>query len=787
MKFCKLLGFLLLLAAPVLADNWQHTPPTQADGSAPLELVFTRMDGTEPPVSAQLFLELDGQGGPALDARNTTAVAVEFRVPVDRLGGNRLSYWVELGAAAGVERVPSEGTFTLSLGPASGGEGGFLLLSAEETVPGGPVLLAFAPQDENLDTGSVELLADGRKLDGVTADTWLVTWQGSLDAGTHRIEVRAKDRSGRSLPVQRFTVETGSAPEAVAQAARPWSAEAFEEFNMQRVDSRIDNTWARYHTGGVRAQGRYNDWRWRGRVLLASQDFESDILQPQNRFEAEISNNWLELGLGDRQPQMGNLVLSGTRVRGVDLNLKSKYARLGFVTGATRSGLDPYRDNNVVFGGSYQRDLMAVDLGFGDLSTASGALSLMTVRDDLGSIDSDSTTVNPVDNLVLGTRFRQQFFKGQLWLRQEAAFSLFNSNITGGPANKDTLSDKLGIDFLDPESLENLIIINEFISPMDLKTNPLSSVALDAGLGFRLAGNEFQAEFQRVGPSYASLGNAFLDTDRQRLRFSDRIRLLESQLYVDLGFGVATDNLEGQYDLAAGTTTSNELRLGAGWYPRETDLKVNLNFTQVAEENEATRLEDGLSTSLNQVELGVSKDVTFLGLSHRASLSLQSQDKSDDIGEIAGVTPLSPLKRDLAYGSFQWSLGLASELGPDMSSRVSLGTFSHDYTDSRLGERSWWALRAGVDRDWMPGILSSGFRFSFQGLSDTKDVLSGGSLVSQEDDYSRMDLGGEVRWNPFPRFSLQSRLDMQFYGGERGGQTLDDKDLHFVLRLTQTL
>jgi hypothetical protein len=785
MSFCRYLALVLLLAGAVSASDWQHTPPVQADGGRPLELEFTRIDGTEPPRSARLFLELDGQGGPALDAQRATAVELDFQVPVERLAGTRLSYWLELEFTEAQERVPAQGSFSLVLGPTGGSGQGFLLLSAEEAVPGGPVLLAFSLQDETIDPASVELVVDGRPMEGVTTDAWLVTWLGPLDSGSHRIELRAKDRSGKALPAQRFTVDTGS-PVAAAAAARPWSAEAFEEFNMQRVDSRPE-AWGRHHTGGFRAQGRYGDWRWRSRVLLSGQDFESEILQPQSRYEAEIASKWLEIGLGDRQPQMGNLMLSGTRVRGLDLKLKSRFARLGLVTGATRKALDPLYDGVTAFGGSFQRDLLAVDLGFGDLNTASGALSFMTVRDDLGSIDASQAGVRPTDNLVLGTRFEQKAFKGRLWLRQEAAFSLYNSNITGGVISSDLLADSLGFDAVDPEDLKDFIIVNEYLSPLDLANNPLSSVALDAGMGVRLPGNEFQLEFQRIGPSFVSLGNAFLDTDRQRLRLSDRIRLLESQLFLDLGFGLSTDNLEGQYDAGPGTTSSNELRIGAGWYPRGTDLKVNLAFAQVAEENEALLPKDGLSTSLNQIELGVSKDVAFLGLEHRASLSLQTQDKSDDIGEIAGDTVFDPLKRDLAYGSLQLTLGLASQLDERTRSRVSLGTFSNDYTDRRLGERSWWTLRAGVDREWRPGVLSSGLRFGFQGLGDSRDVVVHNAFVVQEDDYSRMDLGGELQWTPFPRFSVQSRVDMQFYGGERNGQDLDDTDLHFVLRLTQTL
>ncbi|MCB9474062.1 MAG: hypothetical protein H6678_09650 [Candidatus Delongbacteria bacterium] len=787
MKFWNSLCFLFLLAGTALASDWTHQVPAQVDGAKPLQLVFTRVGGEAIPASARLYLELDGQGGPALDASYKDAVSIEFSVPAQRLQGIRMEYWVELTIGDMVERLPEDGSYSVNLNPASGGGESFLLLSAGETTPGGEVLLAFSPQVDDLDLATLELRVDGRSLEGVVSDSWLVTWQGNLQPGTHTIELRVKDRTGRSLPTQRIAVETGSTAAAVALASRNWSAEAFEEFNMQRVDSRT-SSWSRYHSGGFRAQGSYQDWRWRGRVLLSALDFESDVLQPQSRVEAEVSSKWLSVGLGDRQPQVGNLMLSGTRVRGVDLSLNSKYARLGFVTGATRQALDPVYDAVTSFAGSYQRDLTALDIGFGDLNSVSGALSVMTVRDDVGSIDASAAGIRPVDNFVIGTRMKQSLFKGRLWMRQEAALSLYNSNITDGVVSAELMSDTLGID-LNPQDYENIIIINEYLSPMDIATNPFSSAALDAGLGFRVARNEFQLDFQRIGPSYISLGNAFLDNDRQRLRLTDRVRLMESQLYLDLGYALSNDNLEGQYDLGPGTTTSHELRLGAGYYPHGTDLKLNLSLANIAEDNEAHRDEDQLSTSLSQLELGVSKDLLALGLNHRASLSIQRQVKIDDIGQVDGAPGSLPLKRDLAFSTIQVNLGLNTEIDEHMKSRLSISTFSHEYDDDTLGERAWWTLRAGLEREWRPQVLSTGLRFSIQSLSDKRDIVNDTNVVtsSQKDDYSRIDLGGEVSWNPFPRFSLQSRLDFQFYGGERNNTDLSDKDLHFVLRMTQTL
>ncbi len=786
--------FLLLFAlwtGLAWGQDWQHLPPGQAQAGSSLDLDFSRVAGSETPSAAILFLELDGEGGPSLDAVYMDANTLEFRVPADRTQGTRLSYWVEIDLPGGALRLPESGRYEVNLVPATLGGDVFLLLSAEETLPGGPVLLAFAPQLEDL--GGLQLLINGEdRSEGLESDPWLITWLGDLGPGDHTIVLSATDGSGASVGSQSFRIQP-SAPEVAARprAPRSWSLDAFQEFNMQRVDSRAEQ-WARYHSAGLRARGKLGTFRWKGRLLLSALDRESEILQPQSRFELQLSHKYLELGVGDRQPQFGKLVLSGTRVRGLDLALKSPVARLRFVSGKTKESLDPLAGQG--FGGTFQRDLTGFDLGFGMEDAFSGSLSLLTVRDDVGSITAQTTTAKPVDNLVLGTRFRQQFARGKFWLTQEAAFSLYNSNITGGVVDGSLLEDSLGL-ALDPGDFEDLIIINEYLSPLDIAENPLSSVALDAGMGLRVGKNELRADFQRVGPNYNSLGNAFLDNDRQRITIRDRVRLAQNQVYLDLGLGLSSDNLEGQYDNGPGTTSTSEYNLGLGWYPRQTDFKANLGFSLVGEENDPAkdgagnllRPADELSASLQQLTIGLSKDLQFLERDHRASLTVQNQTKGDDIGQIDGADAGNPLRRDLGFNSFQATLGLRSQIDARMRSRLTVGMYTHEYNDDVLGERSWWNLRASLERDWIPDELSTSFRFAFQGLGSKVDEWNGFTFDEVEDDYSRLDLGAQASWVPLPNLRLESRLDFQFYSGERGGEDLSDTDMHIVLRLIQTL
>ena len=479
MKHGVLLMMVLLLGALPVSAAWQHQTPATVTSGSELELVFR--DPASPQVE-DVLLRVMVAGGAVheLEPAELSPGEILFLVPGSITQTTSLEYALELTQDGERYRLPASGSWRVTPAPESVAEY-FQLLSEPSFSSEEDALIALSPMAGEQDPAQVELRMDGRPLANVEADPWLVTWSGKLDPGTHVLEILVRDTQGRNLPPQRITLESLTP----SRYAGEFHADAWEEFNMERVEGR-EQEWERFHAAQFRFRGTTPDpakpWHYKGRVLLSAQDWESDILQPQSRFEAELSRGGLELGIGDRRPDYGRAVLAGTRVRGFELAWQSRFFGLGLMIGNSREARDPisgYSDGGSLmleYSGSYKREVTAIDLRVGKKTGGfETGLTLFKAKDDVGSIDdfvADAidtlNTSRPVDNFVLGLRLNYRAMQGRLRLLNQAGFSLYNSNIAGGPFTEDDL-DSLGIDNMpNPADFEDIIVLNEYFAPLDL-------------------------------------------------------------------------------------------------------------------------------------------------------------------------------------------------------------------------------------------------------------------------------------------------------------------------------
>jgi hypothetical protein len=794
------LAMLALLAALPAQARWTHFAPVQAPLDQPLRLEFLDPEGMATPGSALLFLDLDGRTLDPVPAAELGAGRVVFQVPAGLLQGRELSYRVEIRHDQEDVRLPASGSWRVTLAPESD-LALVNLLSDPTAEEGGEALLAFSALDDRVDLASAQLWIDGSPVSGLEADAWLVTWRGELPAGPHAVELRLKDRQGRDLQPQRLTLSVRGAQSVPVG----WEASAWEEFNMDFLDSRANAQWQRYHAGQLRFRawrGQGEDaWTLKGRLLLSGQDVESDELQPQSRLTLDLTRKGLLLGVGDRQPEYTPLLLTGTRVRGGELGLDLRDFGLRVVGGRSQEARDPVfgaAAGDLRFVGAFARDLYAMDLRLGRRGgLVEGGFSVLKVKDDVESISArppaawgaDSLArVSPEDNLALGARLDVNAFRGRFTGRNQAAFSLHNSDISGGAWTKEDIEELGGNweDLPDPSSFENIITINEYFSPMDLADGDvLNSLALLSNWQLSTGPNELLLDFRRVGGAYRSLGNRFLTPDRQELRLTDRVRLLRNQLYLDLGLGLTTDNLDGQFDGGVGTTGRGTVSLGLGWYPKGRDLQVRLGLENQTEANESLDLLEDDATAaetlnaesqyiegtLNQVRLGVSGSLDWLARRHQWSVNLVQQGYGDDVGQVLDDS-LDVLRMDRSYASTQLGLGWQVNLGPRLRLDTGLSVYSSDYDDAGMTDYGYWSLRGSLGRNWLGGRLNGALRAQFQ------DVGSESAGLAQ--DFTRLDLGGEVDWTWRTGMSLSTRLDWQSWAGDR-----DDSFLKVLLRLSQ--
>ncbi len=263
----------------------------------------------------------------------------------------------------------------------------------------------------------------------------------------------------------------------------------------------------------IEASQELGAWQLSERLFLTTDN--RPRRQPLGRFEFRVTNNFLSLDLGDTYPVYSDLILNGLRVRGGNAQIGPRAVNAHAVYGVIRNEVEIDEANDIKRG-VYQRRLWAFKFGNPYLS-----LVLLKAKDNLGSLpDSLSTEQRPLrasDNLVVGLESKINLFKNRFRFHLSGAFSALTQNA----------DSSLG-DSLISKAIDDLIILNATTVPsLNLMRDLFSSLRLRDIIRFpsaawkltnslRLGGHHFRFLYQWIGPGYISLGNPFLQNDRQQ-------------------------------------------------------------------------------------------------------------------------------------------------------------------------------------------------------------------------------------------------------------------------------
>ena len=205
----------------------------------------------------------------------------------------------------------------------------------------------------------------------------------------------------------------------------------------------------------------------------------------------------------------------------------------------------------------------------------------------------DTTNLNykfnnafPEDNLVVGTDLTLGLDERRMLLEFEGALSLTNRNIFDGALTRaeldtfgllsdstyddtlgsgtldipfSTIDDALsswGLGFLltdgqfDPGKLEQYFVLNRnILIPVDVNKyteNPLkglTSIAYSMRLRLNYFKQFISISYNYVAPNFRAAGSPFITTDNAGWKISDKVRLLDNMLYLNLGYEFKKDNV----------------------------------------------------------------------------------------------------------------------------------------------------------------------------------------------------------------------------------------------------
>jgi hypothetical protein len=598
-----------------------------------------------------------------------------------------------------------------------------MILSPEPGERVGPeqvlVAVSFVDRDAALEPGSIVLRVGGRDVTAearVTAE--LVTWRPAtpLLPGPHGVRLSARTRDGVEVPAAAWTFTVapgpmgpGPGPDAAAAGdraggpagvpgwARVQGSITFEGSgqnvtgpgaDFRREDNLVQQLWV--NVGGLITPG------WRYTVRVHASGYEAPTLQPVNRYQMGVRSEHVELAVGDVNPAFHELILAGRRVRGVQAGVRAGPAQLTVVTGDSRRAidgvLDPLDPTRVGQAGTFGQSLIAVRPALGRGRLFQAGLTLMRVRDDVGSIPDLRTApvgdggltqgANPLpkDNLVVGGDVTARLFSGRLTVQYHNAMSLLANDISAGPltgAQLDSVMEERGYSALglEPERFERYFTLNASLIPLDPRG--LSSLAHQLRSSVHAGGHMLTAEWFSIGGSYHTLGYPALQRDRQGIRVRDSFTLFRHALAVSAGFEEYRDNLE---EIKPTTTSSRGLFADMNWQSAPNRPGLAASVRMGTREND---LAPGEISAVDETNLALSLGLILpLPLTRRfqTALNLNASilDRDDAANPLAGSRNLYYLAGIQAHGADRRS-GFGVHYGLNQSELTGVPGASTDF------------------------------------------------------------------------------------------------------------
>lgn len=526
-------------------------------------------------------------------------------------------------------------------------------VSSEELV----VAVSLLRADSIVVRRATQILMDGTDIttDAVFADDIIVYAPENLSVrlapGLHRVTVRLFNREGnlhRSANLSFSVTGEGQTLELQDQGY-PIRYGVSAQLESRHEQIGLAGTW--YNRGGVQFHATSGEYRFTSNLFVTSN--EKSSVQPQNRYFAGLESPWIRVGYGDSYPSFPNLVLSGKRVRGLTSSVRLGSFNIDLAIGKTtrrieglllkrfpldslsaevrRDSTAPYAPINAqTWGkftyGTYARDLFAVRPSFGSGETWQFGFTWLKSKDDITSI---AYGTRPQENLVVGTDFSVKLDEKRIELTGQGAFSAFNSDISSGnftDAYIDTVYPK------DASRIKGLRdILGEFITVNDnlkpLGFDHLSTLSYEVSLGLNYFDNGFKFLYLFRGSDYNSFGQTFLRKDIQGFNISDRIRLVNNQVFAVLGFERLQDNTS---KTRVATTTFTNFNMAVSYYSRTEIPNVTIGFASFANSNGLP-----IRDALNAVDDGTLRfyfqsthDFTYMA-KHTASFSISTSTRDD--------------------------------------------------------------------------------------------------------------------------------------------------------------
>ena len=794
---CKSIQLLLLFCLLSLGTSLAHSQvstrvssisPTQATAKRPLAIRAELLQGEMIERVYLLYrpfgssdyerVEMDVVGNVAtatIPSHNVIEPFLECYLVLAHLSGVLESY--PLSESRDPFATPPGKTLQIPVRTEEGADEQIVFLSPEPSVrlPAEEVVVAVSllRADTVVVRRATQILLDGADVttDALFADDVIVYAPENLAVrlkpGLHRVTVRLFNREGnlyRNASLSFTVVDEDQQLEFQEQGDLiRYGVSIQVESRHEKIGS--VGTW--YTRGSVQFNASSGDYKFTSNLFITSD--EKSIVQPQDRYTVGIESPWVKVGYGDNFPLFPNLILSGKRVRGLSTAVRVGFFNLDLALGKTNRAVDgavlrsfsvdsllqeQSRDPNGAFApispttwgkfsyGTYARNLFAVRPSFGSGETWQFGFTLLKSKDDVTSINFG---IRPQENLVVGTDFALKLDDKRIELTGQGAFSAFNSDISSGNFTDAYIDSVYPKDASRIKGLRDIlsdyITVNDNLKP--LAFDHLSTLSYEASLGLNYFDNGLKFSYLFRGSDYNSFGQTFLRKDIQGFNISDRLRLVNNQVFAVLGFERLQDNTS---KTRVATTTFTNVNMAVSYYSRTNLPNATIGFSSFINTNGLPAVDSTNAVDDRTLRLYLQSSYDFdFHARHTASFSVSTSNRNDRS------------VRQYDVKNVTLSLGVATRYTIPLQTSVDIGINLNTLPSTGSGTGSQKLDYTSLSMNARYSILGGALAFT-----STFSPTFG--------DFRRTGLDLGTQWYPIPLLSLE----LQFSYFDNDGMSMDN-------------
>ena len=360
---------------------------------------------------------------------------------------------------------------------------------------------------------------------------------------------------------------------------------------------------------------------------------ENPLLPPRNRLMFGIKGKKAGITIGDVNPSYDKLIQNGSRIRGGEAFVKIRNTKISIAHGEVNrrvegqleywdinQGFQPVNiqhDSSYVLPGVYRRNLSAFNLESNPANSGNKLrFTVLRSTDEVASIQYGGPAQQ---NLALSTNFVAAGRNNRYSFDMGIAISATTRDIRRGAVNPEEFQSTYKKELrVDPSLWEKVFVVNSTTVPLTTKNAPF--VAWYINSRFNILKQQISINLRRLGASFESFGNPYLQNDRRELMFRDNIGIWKRNINLNLQYRYLEDNMSNIKSITNVTQMAGaNLSLAFGpksprltgayrMYLRQSTLIEN---SEIARENKVTNYSGGINYNFKTGGFTHSLNVVF--------------------------------------------------------------------------------------------------------------------------------------------------------------------------------